>query len=337
MKIYTIKDIAQLSGVGISTVSRVLNDKPDVKEETRQRVLAVVKTCNYSQNDNARNLKQRETKNIAVVIRGKSSAFLNSIIQEMSLLGNDYPYNFIFEYIDEGLDEFEVARKLVAEKKVEGIVLLGGKALHNNIQVQSLNIPCVYSTVNADNTHSSHISSVCIDDYSAGKRAAEYLISKGHKKIAIICSRPDSDDSIGRRYRGAVDCIINHGCEFPDENLIECNFLLDSAYNAVKRKADLLSKVTAIFAVSDIMAIGASRAIIDCGYSIPGDISIMGFDGIEMGQYLNPTLTTIKQPETLLARESMRLITDSVENNGNSEHVILDAELIERQSVRSIK
>lgn len=333
MRIYTIKDIANLSGVGISTVSRVLNDKPDVKEETRQKVLDVVKRCNYSQNGNAKNLKQRETKNIAVIIRGKGSTFLNSIVQEMSQLSNDYPYNFIFEYIDEALDEFEVARQLVAEKKVEGLVLLGGNSLQNNAKIESLNIPCVYSTVNADNTNNRYISSVCVNDYIAGRSAAEYLISKGHKKIAIICSRPDCDDSIGRRYRGAVDCIIEHGLDFPDDNLIECNFLLNSAYNAVKSKKDILDRVTAIFAVSDIMAIGACRAIIDCGKKIPEDISIMGFDGIEMGEYFNPTLTTIKQPEKQIAQESIRLIVESVENDGKSEHLTVETQLIERQSV----
>ncbi len=336
MQIYTIKDIAKLSGVGVSTVSRVLNGKPDVGEQTRLKVLEIVEKCNYSPNNNAKNLKQRETKNIAVIIRGKSSAFLNSIIQEMTQLSREYKQNFIFEYIDEEADEYQVAKQLVTEKKVEGLIFLGGCALSNYQAVLDLKIPCVYSTVSADGYSHKRISSVSIDDYQAGRKAIEHLLSKGHKKIAIITSAPYSDDSIGRRYKGAISALKDNGIHFDDKYMIESNFSLDSAYKAVFKNKDLLKEVTAIFALSDIMAMGASRAIIDAGYKIPNDISIMGFDGIEVTKYFIPTITTIKQPEKTLASESIRLIVESIQADGLDEHVVLNAALVQGESVKDI-
>ena len=336
MQIYTIKDIAKLSGVGVSTVSRVLNGKPDVGEQTRQKVLEVVEKCNYSPNNNAKNLKQRETKNIATIIRGKSSAFLNSIIQEMTQASREYKQNFIFEYIDEEADEYQVAKQLVTEKKVEGLIFLGGCALSNYQAVSDLKIPCVYSTVSADGSSDKRISSVSINDYESGRKAIEHLISKGHKKIAIITSAPFSDDSIGRRYKGAISALKDNGIEFDEKYMIESNFSLNSAYKAVTNKKDILKEVTAIFALSDIMAMGASRAIVNEGYKIPEDISIMGFDGIEIGQYFIPTISTIKQPEQILASESIRLIVESIEADGLDQHVILNASLVEGESVKTI-
>ena len=336
MKIYTIKDIAKIAGVGVSTVSRVLNDKPDVKLETKMKVLEVIKEYNYSQNNNAKNLKQRTTKTIAVVVRGKKSAFLNSIIEKMNNCVEKTDYNFIFEYIDERENEFIIAKELVKEKKIEGIVFLGGNACDNFGEIKNLKIPCTYSTVDASNIELKLVSSVAIDDVKAGKMAIDYLVSKGHKKIAVIGSKPDKLDSIGLRFKGILDGFKENSIEFSDKYFIDSNFLLESAYEGVMKNKNILKDVTAIFAMSDIMAIGAAKAIIDCGYKIPEDISLLGFDGIELGRYYNPTITSIKQPEEKIAQKSIQLIVNSIAQGKQGKHITLDAYLLEGNSVKSI-
>ena len=336
MKIYTIKDIAKIAGVGVSTVSRVLNDKPDVKLETKMKVLEVIKEYNYSQNNNAKNLKQRTTKTIAVVVRGKKSAFLNSIIEKMNNCVEKTDYNFIFEYIDERENEFIIAKELVKEKKIEGIVFLGGNACDNFGEIKNLKIPCTYSTVDASNIELKLVSSVAIDDVKAGKMAIDYLVSKGHKKIAVIGSKPDKLDSIGLRFKGILDGFKENSIEFSDKYFIDSNFLLESAYEGVMKNKNILKDVTAIFAMSDIMAIGAAKAIIDCWYKIPEDISLLGFDGIELGRYYNPTITSIKQPEEKIAQKSIQLIVDSIAQGKQGKHITLDAYLLEGNSVKSI-
>ena len=336
LKIYTIKDIAKIAGVGVSTVSRVLNDKPDVKLETKLKVLEVIKQYNYSQNNNARILKQRTTKTIAVVVRGKKSAFLNSIIEKMYCFVKKTEFNFIFEYIDEQENEFIIAKQLLKDKKIEGIIFLGGNACDNYSEIKHLKIPCIYSTVDASNIDLKLVSSVAIDDVKAGKLAIDYLASKGHKKIAVISSKPDKMDSIGLRFKGVLDGIKENSLEFSNDYFINSSFLFESAYEGVMKKKEILKKVTAIFAMSDIMAIGAAKAITDCGYRIPEDISLLGFDGIELGRYYNPTITTIKQPEEKLAQKSIQLIIDSIAEGKQGKHIILDAFLVEGSSVREI-
>ena len=336
MKIYTIKDIAEIAGVGISTVSRVLNDRPDVNVDTRKKVLEVIEKCNYSQNNNAKNLKQRITKSIAVVVRGKKSSFLNSIIEKMHDYTVNSDFNFVFEFIDENENEFDVAKKLLAEKKIEGIVFLGGNAVDNMEELKNLKIPCTYSTVDASDTDLTFVSSVCIDDRKAGKLAIDYLVSKGHRKIAVISSKPNKKDSIGLRFQGAMDSFLENNIEFKSEQFIESNFLLESAYEAIMKRKEQLMDITAIFAMSDVMAIGVAKAIFDCGYRIPDDISLIGFDGIELAKFYQPTITTIKQPEDLIAKKSIELITDSVLKGGQKQHILLDAHLTEGNSVRKI-
>ena len=163
-----------------------------------------------------------------------------------------------------------------------------------------------------------------------------YLASKGHKKIAIISSKPDKMDSIGLRFKGVLDSIKENSLEFSNDYFINSSFLLESAYEGVMKKKEILKKVTAIFAMSDIMAIGAAKAITDCGYRIPEDISLLGFDGIELGRYYNPTITTIKQPEEKIAQKSIQLIVDSIAEGKQGKHIILDAFLLEGSSVREI-
>ena len=138
MKIYTIKDIAELCDVGVSTVSRVLNNKPDVNEDTRQRVLKVIKECNYYQNNNAKKLKQLNTHDISIVVRGRKSLFLNGIIEKMLTYGDKFDYHFSTEYIDETYSEFDIAKRLYAERKIEGIIFLGGDPLGKREELEMM-------------------------------------------------------------------------------------------------------------------------------------------------------------------------------------------------------
>ncbi len=336
VKIYTIKDIAKKAGVGISTVSRVLNNRPDVNEDTRDKILNIIKEFNYIQNNNAKHLKQRSTKCISVIVRGKQNMFFAGIIEKMQKYINDNEYQFVIEYIEETENEFDVAKKLYAERKIEGIIFLGGDANEKREEIKNLKIPCVYSTVAAQKVNLSYVSSVSIDDRKVTKTAVDYLFDNGHRKIAIIGSVPNSDDSIGLRFQGVLDSFKEHNMKFDRRYYIESNFLIKPAYMATKGAFDRLTDVTAIFAMSDTMAIGAAKAVIDSGLRIPEDISIIGFDGIELAAYYNPTITTIRQPADLIAQKSVELIVENIKSGEGAKHILVDAELVVGSSVKNL-
>lgn len=337
MTTLTIKDIAQLAGVGVSTVSRALNNYPDVNKETKQKILDIVEKYNYSPNLNAKILKQNVTNNISIVVKGSANPFFEVIIERMQKDLEKHGYNALVNYIDERSDEISEASKLNVEKKLEGIIFLGGTAGRFEKELSKFRIPCVVSTVYVPLPPDCNKACVCADDRAGAAMAMDYLIANGHQHIAIIGGERGNKDGIDLRYEGAMDSLKKAGIMFDENYYVESKFSLSDAYRAMSRLLFPGTPITAVFAMSDIMAIGAAKAITDSGLKIPDDISIIGYDGIDMAYFYNPTLSTIKQPANELARISVdiliRLISEKkIENN----QIQLDTEMIEGCSVKKI-
>ena len=184
-----IRDIAKISGVGVSTVSRVLNNHPDVKESTREKVLAVIKECNYVPNNSARILKQNNTKNIGVLVKGVFNPFFSELINVMGSKINDNKYTMILQQNDYGLEqEIENVISFVKEKRLQGIICLGGNFIGlNDDSFKNINVPIVLTSVNTVSPITSEkYSTVGISNLDAAYEATSYLIQKGHKNIALM-------------------------------------------------------------------------------------------------------------------------------------------------------
>lgn len=334
----TIKDIARISGVGISTVSRVLNNRPDVSEETRMKVLSVVNNEGYTPNSNAKHLKQRNTNYIGVIVRGTKNTFLYGLLEQLQHCIGETEYQFLPWYIDEYGDEIRAAQDLYSERKVQGIIFLGGSAQGREGELLHFPVPCVFATADASCVASPAVMSVTVDDRKAASTAIEYLFSLGHKRIAVVGGAVETRNLIGLRYQGVLDSFDAHGLAFDPSLYLTSGFSMASAYEATRRALENGLAFTALFAMSDSMALGASKAVADAGLTIPGDISIIGYDGIELSSYLTPTLATMRQPVEQIASECMRLIrtvlTDHV--NQQERHIVLPAQLIPGQSARRI-
>ncbi len=333
----TIKDVARLSGVGISTVSRVLNGRPDVGDETKRKVMEVVEREGYIPNGNAKHLKQKRTDIVAVIIRGMQNVFLSAVVERLQKYIEESGFKFLLYYIDEKSDEFITAQKIVNEKKVQGIIFLGGCATDKEDAIRALDIPCVFSTIGAESIHLPRVSSVTIDNKSAARLAVEYLINSGHKKIAVLGGEVECDNAIGQRYTGAIEAMKENGIEFSDDNYISSVFSFQSAYDSMMLALKNGKSFTAVFAMSDIMAIGAAKAIIDFGLKVPEDVSIIGFDGIELAKYYNPTLATIHQPKDLIARKTVELLVASIKDPSCGKHIMVESKLIMGGSVRNLR
>ena len=333
MKIYTIKDIAQKAGVSVTTVSRVLNKRPDVNQATREKVERVMEECHFVGNANARGLKQTDSENVAIILRGRENPFLNSLAEAVLLYTHDHEASFLVEYVDETADEFQTAVRLHHEKRVTGCIFLGGRIDERARVLEGIDMPMVFATISAEKANLPRAGSVFIDNRMMGRLAMQTLIDAGHTKIAIFGGARQSDDGFGQRYQGAMEALEKAGIPFDGERYVDTRFSLRGAYDTARGFFAMKPDTTAVFAMSDTVAMGVIRALADVGRRVPQDVSIVGYDGIEMGKYFLPRLTTVEQPINDIARESVAMLMGMLEKGEEPRHVVVPASLITRESV----
>ena len=303
MKIYTIKDIAHLSGVSVTTVSRVLNHRPDVNAATRQKVEQVMAACHFVGNANARSLKQQDGDTVAVILRGRSNPFLSALAEAVLRHARPLPPTFLMEFIDEQADEFQAALRLSQEKRVSGFLFLGSRIDERARAVDGLDVPLMFATV-------------------------------GHRRIAVFGGSREGGDSLALRYQGAMDAFRAAGLPFDEDCFVETRFSLRGAYDCARAFFARRTDATAVFAMSDTAAIGVIRALADVGKRVPEDVNVFGFDGTDIGSCYVPRLSTIEQPVEEIARTSVETLTQMLLSGAPPRHVTLDARLLLRESTR---
>ena len=332
MEIYTIRDVARKAGVAVSTVSRVLNGRPDVSEETRKRVMDVVGECGFVQNRNARNLKNTKPNFAAIIVRGRRNVFLSDVAEQMLQSAQGMKTPFLIKYIDEEDDEFDAMRQLYAEKRAGGFILLGSRLDERSEAVRSLGVPCVFATVDASKSGLPNASSVSIDDRAATRAMMDCLLQNGHRRIAVIGGNREGDDIFARRYLGALDSLRAHGIKYDPDEYVRARFTMADAYKKTRQIFREHPDVTAVLTMSDTMAPGVIRALRDLGLRVPEDVSVTGFDGTEMARYFVPSITTICQPTEEIARESVELLCDMLDGAA-PRYVTVDYRFVEGESI----
>ncbi|AYF53883.1 LacI family transcriptional regulator [Clostridium botulinum C] len=332
----TIKDISRIAGVGISTISRVLNNHPDVKDETRKKVLEVIEEVNYIPNNSARNLKRNTSKSIGVLVKGINNPFFSKMIKSIEERIDDKKYSMILHYNESSSDDFDAAIELIKEKKLKGLICLGGN--FDNLdkkQMENLSVPIVIASSNITSyVNKKFFSSVAIKNEKAAFDAVEYICKLGHKSIGIITTG-EEDKSVGRlRFQGYKNALFKNGIKF-HENLVEIGeYTFKSGYEAMNRLLDKNMKITAVFITTDIMAIGAAKAILSRGLKVPDDISVVGFDGIDYSKYFHPALTTVEQPVENIAKKSIEILLNLINNKETNQHIVFETKLLKRDSCK---
>lgn len=320
MEKITIKDIAKICGVGVSTVSRAINNESGVSEEKKRLILEAIEKYHYVPNNNARNLKRQESYTIAVLIKGIDNTFFSPMISVFEREVKCSKYSFILQRVDEDQDEIDVAIEVEQEKKLKGIIFLGGNFTHSKEKLSKLTVPYVISTVGNCHFEELKYASVYVDDVKESYKIVDYLCKLGHNRIAILSATED-DESIGKlRLKGYKKALEDNHIQ-PDDNLIyylpkgNVRYTMESGYHLAKKILEDGCDCTAIFAITDYLAIGACRAILESGRRIPEDIAVAGYDGIEITKYYTPTLTTIRQPVEEMAKETLHILFELIEKN----------------------
>lgn len=335
----TIKDIAKLCGVSVSTVSRVLNEHPDVKEDIRQQVLAVIKEYNYIPSNSARSLVKTTSDCIGLVVRGLSNPFYTDIIRSMEQRITARGYTMVMQQIGVCDDEVQCGAMMERDKRLQGILFLGGRSDYTPKDMAPINVPyvsCSYSNQYGSLPKDGY-SSVSIDDVHESYRAVMELYNAGHRQIAALISRPNDESISQLRYEGYRKALSDCGIAF-DENLVICanSFDIGNAYEATAEALKAGKQFTAIFSIADNMAIGAMRALREAGLSVPEDCSIVAIDGLEVSSYINPPLSTFCQPMEQMGRRSVDILLDVIQGKAGHRQELLETTFRPGQSIRRL-
>ena len=333
----TIKDLSAQTGYSVGTISRVLNNQPNVSQKARDVILRAAAESGFQLNANAKQLKQQHSNSILVVVKGRNNEVFANLVEGIQARIAETNYPLIVDYLDEAGNEVRRALQLCVEKKPRGILFLGGDRENFLADFDKISMPCVLVTNDASEFPFPNLSSVSSDDKLAGRMAIEHLISLGHRKIALICGEHTHSD-IGRlRFEGAMEAFREHGIQF-DEDLdtMTIRYTLEDGYQAARKLLERNRDFTAIFAMSDVMAIGAIRGLRDGGKRVPEDVSVMGFDGLEIGGYTVPRLASVCQNLEELADRSFKMLLAQIEDRKSAQYQILPVSLEKRESAQKI-
>lgn len=339
----TIKDIAKICGVGVSTVSRAINNHPDINPETKEKIMNTIKEYGYVPNNSARNLKRVDAKAIAVLVKGISNPFFANMIKVIEKECKKKHYYMELSHIESDEDEVDAALKVVKEKRLRGIIFLGGLFSHSDEKLRKLTVPFVFSTAGSipENISKKLYSNICVDDRKESARIVDYLIGLGHEKIAMVVAEPN-EQSIGKlRLDGyyealqAHDIAINPNLVYQTTNEVG-HFSMENGYRTTKRLIESGEEFTAVYAMADVLAIGAIRALLESGLRVPEDVSVAGYDGIDVSGYISPSLTTIRQPVEDMAKNTVKLLFDIIAGKKEHQHITFAGELLERESTKEI-
>lgn len=333
----TIKDLAAKTGYAVGTVSRALNNHPNVSERARQVILEAAAESGFQLNINAKQLKQHHSTTILVVVKGTGNELFGEMVESIQNLIAQTRYQLVVDYMDEDENEVLRALQLCREKKPLGILFLGGNNRNFIRSFGDIDIPCVLVTNDASMLTFDNLSSVSTDDREAARRAIDTLIGLGHGCIAVIGGDRTVSDISRLRYEGCLQSFAEHGIAFdPQQDYQGVRFSYRDGYRATRELLNNSRPYTAIFATADVLAIGTIRALRDCGMRVPEDISVMGLDGLPLGSFLVPQLATVRQTVSLLAKRSVEILLDSIEQGAPACHETVPFEVLSRESARSI-
>ncbi len=329
----TLEDIAEKAGVSRSTVSRVVNGHPSVRDDVRQRVLQVIERTGYHPHAAARTLASQRSWMIGLVLPRSVSTFFTDpyfphLTQGIAQACNQYNYTLGLFLLGTKEDEEKIIPRVSRRGFLDGILVQTGQIGEQLIdRLLGSKIPVVILGRPAQHEEVSYID---VDNVGGAYNAVSHLIRLGYQKIATIAGPPNNTTSLDRTsgYRRAM---ADHGRNVDASLVVEGDFTESSGYFSMQRL--LPAKPDAVFAASDVMAIGAMRAVREAGLTIPEDVAFVGFDDLPFAQSPDQPLTTVRQPIAQFGGSAVEILIDLIENGINpARRVIMVTELIIRDS-----
>jgi LacI family transcriptional regulator len=329
----TLEDIAKQAGVSRSTVSRVVNDDPNVSDKVRAHVNQVILSTGYHPHAAARSLASKHSWTLGLVLPRTVSTFFTDpyfprLTQGIALACNRYNYTLALFLMDTNEDEKRIFPRIARKGMLDGIILQTGRRVDNLTEsLIKSELPVI---IVGRPFETNGVSYLDVDNFDAAQRAVCHLINLGYKRIATITGLVDSTAGIDRR-EGYLKAFLDNGRSVDDELIIEGDFTERSGYLAMQKL--LPAMPDAVFAASDTMAIGAIMAVREAGLRVPSDIAFVGFDDLPIATQFDVKLTTVRQPIVQFGAKAVEILLDII-NNGikPSRRVIMETELVIRES-----
>lgn len=330
MKYITLKMVAERAGVSVNTVSRAINNKSDINEETKKRVLKVAQELGYVQNATAVALRTKKTRTLGVVIADNRNPFYAEVLNGIEEAAREKNYHIILANTQRDYQKEEEAINLLLAKRVDGLLITPVQDRNDDIKnLIEANIPFVIVGRDFKNIE---VDAVYNDEVKGGFLATKYLIKKGHKRIALINGFLHKSPARGR-LEGYKKALKEYGIPFDDSLVSVGDIDVKDGYERTKQLLEKGLNFTAIFAYNDMMAFGAMRAIKEKGLRIPEDIGLVGYDDIPFSSLISPSLTTIRLKKQELGVESLKLLLSRINvSRKKTKKIMLDVELKIRET-----
>ncbi|SKA78626.1 transcriptional regulator, LacI family [Caloramator quimbayensis] len=332
----TIKDVAKKAGVSVSTVSRAFNNYSDINPETRENILKIAQELNYKPNIVAKSLSSNRNFRLGMIVEdynitGMLNPLVFQIMMSFKSTADKLGYEVVLLSTNTDTQKSVKLSTIYSQKQFDGAFIMGLKLSDDYYrELIEFNHPCVLYDIYINNPN---VGCVGVDNTKGSFLAVEHLINLGHKKIAMINGHKDAFVSYERldgymlalnRYALPVDKSLIYYADFTDQG----------AAAAVEELLIRHKDITAIFCASDLMAIGAINALNNRGYSVPDDISIVGFDDLYLAQLSNPKLTTIKQDAQAIGESVANLLINLISEQRIG-RVVIQPEIVIRESTKA--
>ncbi len=345
------EDIAKLAGVSRSTVSRVMNNYPNVPEETHRKVMKVIEQYRYEPNTSARVLAGKGTNTIGlfvVSIADRQSSnriyqnnyfapFVDAIVDTANSLGYYVLIHTVYTQ-----EDFAKVRQAFLQRRIDGGIIVGTQTNIAMVrEIAGLQAPFILidydvSEITDNQLDQNYMSIINTDDYAGAKEAVAHLISLGHREIAMIAGRANTYSG-RQRFQAYVDTLQAHDIPFKESYVLTGEFLKQKAYDEVKRLIRNGERPTAIFSANDDMAIAAMEALREEGLHVPDDVSIIGFDDVPVADQLAPRLTSVRLPLYEMSKEAVHTVTAMCERRQVAFHTVqFPTKLMIRESCKEL-
>jgi len=335
----TIKDIAKIAGVNHSTVSRSLNDSPLVANETKDRIKKIANEYGFEFNASARALSINKTGTIGLIYQDyledfNINLFFNTLLNQIKQITEKSGLDIILSHRNNKYTKQNNIYKLVKARKIDGLIIIHSNISNNDLEfINKDKIPCVFLHIKPNNSIHDKVNSFYTDFYHGGYLAAKHFLEMGHRNI--LCIHANGEDA-SMKKEGFIAALAENSIVNGEESFICADYSFQSGYRAIMDNIETVKKHSAIFALSDLMALGAIQALQTLNIKVPEDIAVIGYDDIELGTYFSPNLTTIHQPLkeiTMLACENLlKQLNDNTAENTIPISKIVKPSIIIRQS-----
>ncbi|RKQ32515.1 LacI family DNA-binding transcriptional regulator [Oceanobacillus halophilus] len=331
----TIKDVAKKANVSIATVSRILNNKPGYSKETEKKVLEVIDELGYHPNSIARGLISKRTHTIGVLLPKISSMLMNEVIRGIEDTTHQNGSSVIVCHTESNGQKTMQYLQLLKDKQVDGIIFTSERLKEEYYQfVKKMEKPMVLLSTES---YDFSIPFVKVNDQHAAYTATEYLIKKGHRNIGMISGNPEDQVAGQPRINGFLQAMNNYQIPVSHEHVVsEDGFSFEDGLKAFPRLIRQHPDLTAIFAASDEIALGVISAAYEMNIKVPDQLSVIGYDNINIAQMSIPPLTTVAQPLYDMGEKATEMIFEMIEKNQTVESRIFSHQVVERKSVKDL-